>query len=328
MSLKASQITRNNLLNWVFQDKDPKLSKEPEYVFDMFLDHIQASYDEWNPDSELIKIQVRDFNKNDYDLDYFSFLFEIEKEAIESNIYSHFLIHGSCADLKIVKGWSDFDSIAVLKSESLNKENRKRTFESCLKIDKIMRKMDPYQHHGVHFLHEKDLLSFPNLYLPCDLLKDSKCILSSKEISLGKCDSHSLEKRRFHGIINTLVTSGKEGILRHHAKDGKYLLENYEDINTMYQLKYLLSVIMLLPTLWLNLRGNYCRKEDSYKLIRNHFSSSELEILEIASNIRSQWKEYFVNENIIPDQVKNTLGLNYLKRAAKYAKLLEQRLVS
>ena len=77
----------------------------------------------------------------------------------------------------------------MLKQESLRRENRGKTYDLCMRIDKMMRRIDPYQHHGIHFVHEKELLSFPDLYLPVDLLADAKCLLGSADIKIKKVDS-------------------------------------------------------------------------------------------------------------------------------------------
>ncbi len=325
-SLSRFQTTTNSLLNWVFQDKDAVIKGKPSFVFDMFADHLSAAYEEWLPFKKKENLKLAKFTKKDYERKDLEFILEIRKEIEKSMSFSYFLIHGSCADLNVVPGWSDFDAIGILKSESLSRENRYQTFETCQKIDKMMRVLDPYQHHGIHFVHEKEMSSFPSLYLPVNLLRDSKCLLGNKSITVGRVDSSSQEMSRFRGIVKTLEKASETGVLKHHAKDGKYLLENYEDPNTMYQLKYLMCVVMLLPTLWLNLQENYCQKSESYDLIRAHFSGEDLEFLEACSSARFGWKKSYHVGNTIPDQVKKTLGTNYLVRAAKFAKLLESRL--
>ena len=73
----------------------------------------------------------------------------------------------------------------MLKQESLRRENRGKTYDLCMRIDKMMRRIDPYQHHGIHFVHEKELLSFPDLYLPVGLLADAKCLLGSTDIKIN-----------------------------------------------------------------------------------------------------------------------------------------------
>jgi len=324
--LTKLQTTRNSLLNWLFQDKDPSLKDNPGFIFDMFVDHLEASYSEWKVEGKSQDITLQLFKAPDYDTPLLRPIIDMKRELELSDVFSHFLIHGSCADLNIVEGWSDFDSIAVLKASSLQKENRQKTYRLCLKLGQMMRLLDPYQHHGIHFIHQKELLSFPNLYLPVNLLGDSKCLLGSQILPIGKCNSSAEERARFHGIVSTLSDGGQSGIFKHHAKDGKYLLENYKDNQAMYQLKYFLCVIMLLPTLWFNLRGDYCRKEDSYEKIRSHFSVEQLEILESSSRVRSSWKSSYFNGDTIPDEVRNILGMNYLARGSRFAKMLEDHL--
>ena len=90
----------------------------------------------------------------------------------------------------------------------------------------------------------------------------------------------------------------------------------------MYQLKYLLCVIMLMPTLWLNLHGIYCKKQESFGMMRERFSDHELEILLSASNIRSVWRDKKMPGNKIPAWIKSELGKDYLKRASQFALML------
>jgi|TARA_R110002153_G_scaffold129039_4_gene277624 hypothetical protein len=323
LELKNLQTTRNNLLNWVFQDKDGVLKDKPQFVFNMFVDHLEESYRSWYVSDANQRIDLCEFKKSDYENTELKTILEIHDELANTRTFSHFLIHGSCADLRIIPGWSDFDSIAVIRKESLYRKNRLKTFNMCRRIDKMMRSLDPYQHHGIHFIHEKDLRSFPDLYLPANLLADSKCLLGNANIEIQKVDSSDQETARFYGIVRTLKSATATGILQHHAKGGKFLLEDYADSDTMYQLKYLLCVVMLLPTLWLNLKGNYCQKSDSYEMIRSYFSSEQLEFLESCSNVRSSWNKSLHKGNKISSEVKKILGENYLARASKFAELLE-----
>jgi len=116
--------------------------------------------------------------------------------------------------------------------------------------------------------------------------------------------------------------------LLHHKKNEVYLVENYKNIETMYQLKYFLCVIMLLPTLWLNNQGVYCKKKDSFELIKKHFSNKELELLTCASEIRTNWAQEInldLNLNVIPMWIRNILGSDYLARGGKLAKIFERK---
>ena len=325
LNLTKIQLTSSSLFNWLLQDKQPSLEGHPQFVRDVFFDHLEQVFQFYHA-SSTYTVQLSHFNVGDYGNTCMKAVLPLRDAIFNSGLFSHFLIHGSTADLNVVDGWSDFDSIAVVKHEALENGNRERLFNMCKEIDVIMRGTDPYQHHGIHFVHENELRSFPNLYLPVSLLGDCKCLLGSGQISVAQVDSQEFEMRRFLAIVTTLVTAAEDGILRHHAKDGKYLLENYEDSNTMYQLKYFLCLIMLMPVLWLNLKGIYCDKPTSFVEIKGFFNHSELDILTKASTIRETWLPEMNMENIIPDTAMNILGPDYFIQGAEYAARMRERL--
>ena len=61
-------------------------------------------------------------------------------------------------------------------------------------------------------------------------------------------------------------------------------------------------------------------------MIRKYFSPSQLEVLEKASQVRASWKSKYFKGNTIPSEVRNMLGMDYLVRGAKFAKMLEVNL--
>ncbi len=240
--------------------------------------------------------------------------------------FAHFLIHGSTADLQISEGWSDFDSIAVVKDKPRNRKEVCDLLDACIDLDAEMRKIDMLQHHGIHYIHEKELKSYPQLYLPYQLLSDAKCLLGTNRLIIRPINSRDQEIARFKSIVKSFKDASFTGFYDHHPLNGVYLEENFQNIHTMYQLKYYLSVIMLLPTLWLNLNDVYCKKEDSFDIIDNYFSESDLEILLRASKIREDWKNTEVEENKIPDWVIETLEEKYLQRGHAFSKKLSDNL--
>ena len=94
----------------------------------------------------------------------------------------------------------------------------------------------------------------------------------------------------------------------------------------MYQLKYFLSLIMLLPTLYLDAIGEPCYKKESFSKIKYKFIN-EWEIIEKATEIRTLWQineEFPYTTNKIPDWVVELLGGNYFSRAYKLSsKMME-----
>lgn len=329
--LRKIQTTSNNLLNWVLQGKD--CNRElPYYTQNMIFDHLIESYNVIGTEDTDAAVEIKEIN----DKDYVSYN-PIKKirRLVESKkfLFSYFMIHGSFGDLKLAKDWSDFDAMAVVKSEALNPNNRLILLETCDKIDKLMRGIDPYQHHGVHFIHEYEAAAYPNLYMPINLFNKSKCLLGNTSFPYKRVDSKTYELRRIKGIFKTLIAAGQTGKLKHHARLGIYLEEDYKNIYTMYQMKYFLCVVMLLPTLWLNSIDDYCEKKDSFIKIKKYFSQKELELIDKASSIRQTWGYEYqgnINKNEIPLWLTKRLGLNYLKRgealAKKFERVLNERL--
>ena len=67
LELKNLQTTRNNLLNWVFQDKDGVIKDKPQFVFNMFVDHLEESYRSWYVSDANQRIDLCEFKKSDYE---------------------------------------------------------------------------------------------------------------------------------------------------------------------------------------------------------------------------------------------------------------------
>ena len=114
-SLSKFQVTTNSLLNWVLQDKDSAIKGKPSFVFDMFAEHLASAYENLTSAPSVKNINLLKFSKIDYQSEDLSFIIEIQSEIQKASPFSSFLIHGSCADLDMVPGWSDFDAIGVLK---------------------------------------------------------------------------------------------------------------------------------------------------------------------------------------------------------------------
>ena len=307
------QLSTNSLLNWVLQNKHAGALCETFHV-SMFGNHLRQSYKVLPKNEGTCEQDLRIFMPEKYSKTPFHNVAEMQEILESSGFFLHFFLHGSTADLKYIDGWSDFDAIAVVKDVTLLRLNE--LLKTCADLDNVMRRTDEHQHHGIHFVHERELQNWPNLYLPTSLFQDFVCLLGTKKIRYSGVDSSEHELKRFLSIAETFRSAMKTGELRHHAKDGRYLRENYADMDTMYQMKYFLSVIMLLPALWLNLRGIYCTKGESFELIREYFSDSQLELILKASEIRASWnnKRHSAGDRI-PDFLKKLLGNDYIKRA-------------
>jgi len=324
--VSEEQVLANSALNSFLQNRDG-IALHDKHVINPLLDHIEKSYSgiAAGSSSNVGIVQLKDFILEEYlQHDTLCIIAEISKVVERSDMFKNFIVHGSCSDFRIVDGWSDFDCIAVVKRSSLSRRNRFDLLKVCIELDEKMRTLDPYQHHGIHYIHEDELLSFPNLYLPVDVLRSGKCVLSNGKLEICRVDSLHLEVSRFRSVLETLQLASESGVLRHHAKDGKFLKESYEDADTMYQLKYLISLVSLLPAYWCNISGLYCEKPQAYAEMRKQFSPDQLEFFEKCSDVRFGWKRHFHDSNIIHEDVMNILGSDYLLRAYRFARLLNE----
>ena len=237
---------------------------------------------------------------------------------------SHFILHGSMATLDYCKGWSDVDTLVVVKSSTMNNffkllELRSISYEA----HKLLYRIDPLQHHGLIFISEDDLDSYPSYYLPIPVLKNSVTLINeANTISVGYRES---KEEMISGVMNRIKlikSAQKEGVLKHHAYYGEFLLENYKNFeNGMYQMKYYLGGISLLPTLILGVLGQECYKRDSFRLAKSLFSTEAWESVEKVERIRNLWPQKETHpypNNKIPNWLQEELGKNYFFFAEKF----------
>ena len=327
-SITKLQLSGNSILNWFFQGKTHSVREEPFFIKTGLYNHIVNVFDSIEESNENeIQIQLKKFREKDYQNTSLFRVIDVQKtlDPFKEN-FTHFLIHGSTADLQISEGWSDFDAIAIIRDKPRNRKEVCDLLDACIDLDVEMRKIDKLQHHGIHYIHEKELKSYPQLYLPHQLLADSKCLLGTSSLTIKPVSSRNQEIERFKSIVKSFKDASFTGFYDHHPLNGIYLEENFQNVHTMYQMKYCLSVIMLLPTLWLNLNDEYCKKKDSFDIIKNYFSVADLEILLKASKIRENWNNSSVEENKIPTWVMEILEEKYLQRGYAFSKKLSDNL--
>lgn len=316
------QLSSNGMLNWLLQQKTNSLSKDPVFVRQALANHLNVTFNTLDTGKKAYKSNLDVFVEKDYEGCEMSPVLKIREQIKGTEFFNDFIIHSSTSDLKTVCGWSDFDALAIVKQSALEKENFEEFYALCKDIDTEMRRIDALQHHGIHFLHERELYSYPQLYLPKEVLSKGKSLFGKSTIALAPVCSREKEKQRLKNIVSLFKEASESGFLNHHARDEKFLKNNFEDDHTMYQLKYFLCVIMLLPSYWFNLKDIYCQKSESFEMIENFFDDQQLEILHCASEIRKNWKSSSENPNLIPSWVETTLGKNYFERAFTFSSML------
>lgn len=330
MSSNLNSKNLNKFLTWFFSPKSNYVFISEPWNLKVFASIISTSY------SNLVsadisegfrKVNLLPYVSNHYNNKKNQYLKPVDdlKKYVQTHLKEHlidFIIHGSISTLDYSKGWSDLDTLVIFKSESL-KDSQK-----ILKIRKIMidgyrylLNIDPLQHHGFILSTEKDLSGIGNLPLPLEVINYSKSLLGKKSISISCKKSSNLAVYHLQDIAKLLLVSSKTSFLDHHRLNGEALYENYKNENCMYQMKYFLSIIMTLPSYFLNAIGSPCYKLESFDLVRDKFID-EWEIIEKASLIRAMWPQkesYPYKSNFIPFWLRNILGSNYFSRASSLA---------
>jgi len=188
-----------------------------------------------------------------------------------SKYLQNFILHGSLSTLDYVEGWSDVDTYAIIKRDTildwrLLLKLRKLTFKNF----RYFLLIDPYQHHGTFFVTEIDTQFYPQAYLPFIVLKNSKSFFDSEKIEFIE---RSEDIERIFKLRETPEIFKKAYITNFHLK-------NY------YLAKLYISYLLIFPTYYLEAKGIHVYKRDSFKLIKRELKEKEWNIIEIASKCR------------------------------------------
>lgn len=220
-------------------------------------------------------VQTIDFSKrldfNEYENEVAKFLrtFEVYTEKKLAPFSLGVFLHGSLATNDYT-GFSDVDVGIFVKNEvmvdaSLLKKLQKR-IRGALRI--ILR-FDNLQHHGLFIIPECFMMNYPEEYLPIEVFKYSKVIGKIFKVRIySKKDPLSARKKLFHMVK---------------------AIEKFHDApKNLYELKHKVSMVMLLPTLFLQANGRYLYKKFSFETVKKELPN-EWWIIDDVSDIRSKW---------------------------------------
>lgn len=200
------------------------------------------------------------------------------RDYLKKNMFEFLLgafLHGSLATDE-EKRYSDFDALLVFSNKIF--EDESLLVEVCLKEIKALRILydyDPLQHHGFFILTALDLDFYCEEYFPRIIFDYSKSLLADrgKELRLRIRPSDGENIKAFKAMARACREKIK----------GQKLPRNY------YELKSLLSGLMLLPSLYLQTKGMCVFKKHSFRLTARDFPSSTWKAMEKASLIREEW---------------------------------------
>lgn len=203
-----------------------------------------------------------------------------------------FYVHGSLSTMDYIEGYSDFDTLVVIKKEVFEDLDWLSDFKTRLaRSNTYLYLLDPLQHHNHFIITEYDLNNYFESIFPLVLfdyateLTDYNSELHFKLLpdDYNRFEVLSLRKYYFSKLWPEM------GKLR--AYDMKNAIQN----------------ILLLPALYLQLKtGQYMYKKDTFNLAKLDFSEEQWSVVKNASRVRMecQYKSYY------PYSIRKFIGLH------------------
>lgn len=199
---------------------------------------------------------------------------------------SYFFIHGSLATLDYVPGFSDLDTYIFVKKDVCANPKKLKQFKTRLALaQKLLKEIAPNSHHGFLCCNEANLDYYCNAYMPVPVFRNAKTIYGPNQITFYLRDSRTEHRQAFERFAGILLNPKRFGS---------------NSVN-LFDLKYFVAVLLLMPTLYLQARGSNLYKRYSFRLYTHP-------LLDKATLVRKYFGQKSLGELI------QLLGPNYLKQ--------------
>lgn len=315
-----------SLLNWFLSpnfDRYKMSDYDLCYVVDLIITKCKnkINNNKYKKTKQSIELNIPFIKKETYkECKFLHPIFKItEFLSKEKNPYiKHLLIHGSLKDMKYIPGWSDLDTWVVISDEILQRKDQLLELKKIFyKLNKFLLEVDPIAHHGFIFLLESDLNNYDESILPIPVLKRAASLIQDDVIKINLSEDSSKKSQRFSDMKILFDNFNKTGEFHHHPYMGKYLTkEDLFNNEGMYQLKYLISLVMSFPILYFTEIGKPVYKSESFELFSSIFSKYD-DIVYIFSDIRMCWGSNETHPyvpNKIPEWVTNKIPKNFIEQ--------------
>ncbi len=182
------------------------------------------------------------------------------------------IVHGSVATNEVIP-YSDFDGLIIVKDDFVNSIQLQKFKRDSMNL---ILNFDPLQHHGWFQIKESDLKNYPESYLPTAVLEYSKVVYPiGQNIDFMFLKSETVDyKSALIGMMNQFETR----------------LNNQWRPRNMYELKSMLSQIMLIPSMYYSAvyhKGIF--KANSFDAVKPEFTEEEWMPIKVSTFIRENW---------------------------------------
>lgn len=204
-------------------------------------------------------------------------LHQVLTVAKRNGIVNEAIIHGSYGDFSNTP-FSDLEITLVLTDDLLGSSEKCQELKHWLKksLIPLMLIIDPLQHHGPFYIWSTLLDNYDEAILPTRVYKESWSVLAPIELKFSSSENSKEQSlSAFYRTINAI---------RQH--DVKFFAKGINPFNV----KRLLSNIMLLPAFFYQARGGMLSKREAILEILKLNLKPISRVLDISTDYREQWK--------------------------------------
>lgn len=193
---------------------------------------------------------------------------------IEKHIHSC-IIHGSYATQDAIPGWSDLDTMIILKDQVFDSADILRSVQKVfLKAGLLCYWIDPLAHHQLSFITEFDLGYYPQSFLPLPAYARGLRLFGPEHIRFDVRDD---------AVEQTTVMEKYRNRFKRKVARNAWSQNQYDWKND-------LAHAFLLPSLLLQTKGVYVYKKESFDLLPQFFPGIDQRPLKEAADLMKKWK--------------------------------------
>jgi hypothetical protein len=225
-----------------------------------------------------IKGSVDDAALRATDADYFAPVLQFKRYALcHLRQYVRGLyLHGSLSTGDYVKGYSDFDTLLILRQEvAADADALMECRRWILRSLPFLHVVDPLQHHGHLVLAEQDMHFYPQPYFPFVLFQYAASFCQDSTLLAFQERDSTLERQnalwRFCQTVRRAFCCG-------------------EVFRSLYEWKAFIQGVVLLPAIYLQAVGEYTYKKFSFEKAAKDFNEQQWRIIQKATILRREWK--------------------------------------
>lgn len=205
------------------------------------------------------KIEIKKLDLKGYTgTKYLQILAELKKyfeKDLKKEIVS-LVIHGSVATMDWAEGFSDLDTFAVVREGVCEDSKKLETLrQKIYAIGGLLKKSDPLEHHGFIFCHEGNLDFYHQRFLPVEVFRYAKVLAGTDKITFNIRDSRQENLENFEHYYQIFKNIAATGKITHKTGSPEY------------QLKWFVSMLLLMPNLYLQAKEIYVYKKFAFGLV-------------------------------------------------------------